>query len=362
VKRSLFHGLSGLVVLALIIATLQILFDVPVAPFLVPGNGKAGETLVAVYDDGVQRAVCNLSYTAYPSLIVQRGIPAEFILNAKAKNIDECNEYLSFPDFGIKNFRLIPGTNVIRFMPEESGVFNFNCHLNAMKSTITVVESLGFNNVQPPTAAQSKKTSAPEPDASSEASHHRPLQQNETPAQAPVFEKPDSGVTGIGGWLEKQLTPSSGAEGVHAIRSWTGWIFDRDCVGMSPVRHTKACNLMGGCFDSGLGIFEYVQGKEYDTYTAIDTFLCFDGASKELAAAFLKALPAEWKNNITVTVSGYAVNNIPASQDETLVPETDLSRVDHYLNGIHVTSISPAFIEGVSSNPMPEPNVVFTQP
>jgi hypothetical protein len=119
---------------------------------------------------------------------------------------------------------------------------------------------------------------------------------------------------------------------------------------------------MGGCYDSGLGIFEYIPGKEFDTYTAVDTFLCFDGASKELGAAFLRALPDEWKNNVTIAVTGYAVNNIPASKDERLVPETDLSRVDHYLNGIHITSITAAFIDGVSTNPLPEPNIAFSQP
>ena len=177
-----------------------------------------------------------------------------------------------------------------------------------------------------------------------------------------MFEKPEEQNLSIGGWLEKQLTPQSGLEGVHEIRTWTGWVFDRDCVGITPVRHTKACNLMGSCYDSGLGIFEYVPGKAYDTYTALETFLCFDGASKELAAAFLTALPADWKNNVTVTVKGYAVNNIPASADELLIPETNLSRVDHYLNGIHVTSIEAAFIDGVSTYNLPDPNVVFTQP
>ncbi|MDR2088807.1 MAG: hypothetical protein LBP73_05585, partial [Clostridiales Family XIII bacterium] len=146
------------------------------------------------------------------------------------------------------------------------------------------------------------------------------------------------------------------------IQTWTGWIFDRDCVGISPVRHTKMCNLMGSCFDSGLGMFEYIPGKAFDSYTAVETFRIFDGASKELAAAFLYALPEDWKNNVTVTVSGYAVNNIPAADDELLVPETDLSRVTHHLNGIHITEIRAAFIDGVSTYVLPEPNVVLTQP
>ena len=367
-KRLSFRVSSGLVILALIIATLQILFDVPVAPFLVPsGAGSAaGAELTA----------------SYPSLIVQRGIPVEFTLSAVSKNIDECNEWILIPDYGIKQ-KLIEGDNVLRFTPDESGVFQIVCGMGRMKSTVTVVESLGFNTQisDAPSSSAVLTSSVPEdtttpqissppvtsalPESSSLPETAGP--QSETSASkpeestAPVYVKPDDDRS-LGGWLEGELQPSAGAEGVKEIRTWTGWIFDRDCVGISPVKHTKACNLMGSCYDSGLGIFEYVPGKAFDSYTAVETFLCFDGASKELAVAFLKALPVDWKNNITVTVTGYAVNNIPAAADEALVPETDLSRVDHYLNGIHITSIEAAYIDGLSTNPLPEPNVVFSQP
>jgi hypothetical protein len=392
-KKLLFRISLGAALFALALATLQILFDVPVLPFLVPQDGLPGIEITATYAAGVQRAEGEVTLAAYPSIIVQRGIPVEFTLTADAGNIDGCNEYLSFPDFGMYDVRLIPGANVIRFTPEESGVFYFNCHLKNMEGTVTVVENLGFvltdEAPSAPTTRIRTWPASPEPTAPSVTASPEPTAESpepeptvevpaspepepttEAPAStpvpsetvAPVYEKPADSETDVGGWLEQQLLPSSGSEGVHEIRTWTGWIFDRDCVGISPVKHTKACNLMGGCYDSGLGIFEYVPGKEFDTYTAVDTFLCFDGASKELAAAFLRALPQDWKNNVTITVTGYAVNNIPASKDELLVPETDLARVDHYLNGIHITSITAAFIDGVSTNTLPDPNIAFSQP
>jgi hypothetical protein len=409
-KKSLaiFRGAFAVAALALTFTTLQILFDVPVLPFLVPAGGAASAEITAAYEGGgAQKAEGDVTLAAYPSIIVQRGMPVAFTLNAAADQIDDCNEYLSFPDFGLNNVRLVPGANVIRFTPEESGVFYFHCHLNNMRSTVTVVENLGFvmaDNESPtpvagmrgmsgtwraqtpapsepletePVPLESSVAEAPEAEPSaaapseSEPALQEPLEPTAAPrspgpspseTSAPAYEKPDDVVEDIGGWLERQLTPSTGAEGVHEILSWTGWIFDRDCVGISPVKHTKACNLMGGCYDSGLGVFEHVPGKEFDTYTAVETFLCFDGASKELAREFLRALPTEWKNNVTVTVTGYAVNNIPAAKDELLVPETDLARVDHYLSGIHVTSITTAFIDGVSTNPPPEPNISFSQP
>jgi hypothetical protein len=360
-SKLIFRSGLGAAALALVLATLQILFDVPVAPFLTPlgapsgARGVSAGELRAAYDGGVQRVRANLNIVAYPSIIVQRGIPVEFTLSAVPDSIDECNEWILFPDYGIER-RLVPGDNVLRFTPGESGVFQFVCGLGRMKSSVTVVESLGFPAVNngPPDTSVSEAPQEP-------AIYRRKATLPTQPDAAPVFEKPEEQNQSLGGWLEKQLTPG-GVEGVHEIRAWTGWVFDRDCIGITPVRHTKACNLMGSCYDSGLGIFEYVPGKAFDTYTALETFLCFDGASKELAAAFLTALPANWKNNVTVTVKGYAVNNIPASADELLIPETNLSRVDHYLNGIHVTSIEAAFIAGVSTYTLPDPNVVLTQP
>jgi hypothetical protein len=357
--------LAGIAVaFALFIASLQILFDVPVAPFLVPSNESKGTLHTAQWNDGVQIARGEVGYDTYPSLVAQRGVPAEFTLFAKPEALHDCNKVILFPAFDIEQ-ELVPGDNVLSFTPTETGVFEFTCWMNHTKASVTVVESLGFPD---------KELRVVNRLEFSAAGSHSPPQADVPPAspssvlpeagedENPVFEKPEKGDDALGGWLEEQLVPDDSTAGSKEIQTWTGWIFDRDCVGISPVRHTKACNLMGTCLDSGLGIFEYVDGKEFDTYTALETFMAFDGASKELAVAFLKTLPYDWKNNVTVTVTGYAVNNIPAADDEMLIPETDLSRVTHYLNGIHITEIKAAFIDGVSTNQLPEPNVVLTQP
>lgn len=375
------------VMVVFLLTTLQILFDLPVVPFLPPRGNTAGAELTAVFDNGVQKVSGKVEKEAYPSLIVQRGIPVEFTLTAEAGKITDCNNELIFPAFNL-NVRFKPGANVLYFTPKESGVFPFSCWMDTIKGTVTVVESLGFTNKvdQSPKAEVTFSTNETNgsklPPASVPGPGEMPTPRTaEKPAAAetstpkstaagipapnssdtPVFEKKDTKKQ-LGGWLENQITPKQGAAGVKDIRTWTGWIFDRDCVGISPVKHTKACNLMGSCFDSGLGIFEYVPGKAFNSYTAAETFLTFDGASKELAVAFLKAFPEDWKNNVTVTVTGYAVNNIPAAEDELLIPETDISRVDHYLNGIHITSIEAAYIDGLSTNSLPEPNIVFSQP
>ena len=102
----------------------------------------------------------------------------------------------------------------------------------------------------------------------------------------PVFEKNEEQNQSLGGWLEKQLMPQSGLEGLHEIRAWTGWVFDRDCVGITPVRHTKACNLMGSCYDSGLGIFEYVPAKPLMPIPRLKPFYALTAPARSLPPRF----------------------------------------------------------------------------
>ena len=392
-RTIIFRTALGAVICVLALLTLQILFDVPVFSFIrtttealdcCPPDSPLRAALIAEYDGGVQKASGDVTDDVCPSLIVQRGIPVQFTLNSIQSAGDASDEYVSFPDFGIREARIGNGENIVCFTPEESGVFEYYFRTGDLASTVTVVESLGFppsspsaslSASPPPSASASQSSSAsalPVPStsqpSSSNANTHAVIS-SDFPEDTPANVLPDemeysqsSSNDSLSDWFQKQLMPASGIEGVHEIRTWTGWVFDRDCIGIDPAKHTKACNLMGKCFESGLGIFEYIPGKELNSYTAEDTYLVFDGASKELAAAFLGTLPEDWKNNVTVNVSGYIVGNIPASADELLIPETDSRLVDHYLTGIHITSIKPAYIEGVSTNQMPEHDIEFTQP
>ncbi len=155
---------------------------------------------------------------------------------------------------------------------------------------------------------------------------------------------------------------------IPAVQTWTGWIIDRDCAGVIPINHSKGCNLMGaektlpseGCYSSGLGIYTKIDAPTESS--SLKDYLVFDGPSKELAKTFLNSLPAAWKKNITVKVTGYTVDNIPAGGTagqkgyEARVPETDPTQVTHYLSGIHVTKIEAVYIDGVSTNALPSPN------
>lgn len=182
---------------------------------------------------------------------------------------------------------------------------------------------------------------------------------NDSTSQTSTSNSTNGKAKTVSKWVEDKLQPGGSNEKNEQTKTWTGWFFDRDCIGINPVKHTKACNLMGSCYASGLGVIPYIEGKSFDTYTASNNFIVFDGNSSAVARAFLKSLPNSWKNNITIKVTGYEVNNIPANKDETHVPENIPAKVDHYLSGIHITKIEAAYIDGVSTNKLPSPNVVF---
>jgi len=392
-RTIIFRSALGAIICVLALVSLQVLFDVPVFSFIrtttealdcCPPDSPLRAALIAEYDDGIQKAAGDITAAECPSLIVQRGIPVQFTLNTMQSGADDTDEYVSFPDFGIKEAHIGNGENIVCFTPEESGVFEYYFRTGDLGNTVTVVESLGFPSSSPSaslsaspplsaSASQSSSASAlPVPSTSQPSSSNtntHEVMSSDSPEDTPANALQDDmqyahnrSNDSLSSWFERQLLPVSGIEGFHEIKTWTGWVFDRDCIGIDPTKHTKACNLMGKCFESGLGIFEYIPGKELDSYTAADTYLVFDGASKELASEFLGTLPEDWKNNVTVTVSGYIVGNIPASADELLIPETDSRLVDHYLTGIHITSIKPAYINGVSTNQMPEHDIEFTQP
>ncbi len=174
-------------------------------------------------------------------------------------------------------------------------------------------------------------------------------------------------LTGTGAVANAETKDAAAA--AKDVKTWTGWIVDRDCVGVDVIKHSKGCNLMGAgktppdsCFGSGLGLVVYVKDKATTEYKSnvYPDYLIFDGESREIAKNFLNRLPSDWSKNITVKVTGYKVSNIPTNADESSVPETDSSKVTKQLEGIHVVSIETVSIPGVSTNTLPVPNLAVT--
>lgn len=236
------------------------------------------------------------------------------------------------------------------------------------KSETGTKGTLSAGNDNPAQVSQGNTAENTYPLNNTTAAEKRPKANAGTTAQVkPVWTpdgKKDSGIHTI--IVDKLLPAKNEDKSSKQIETWTGWIIDRDCIGVNPLKHTAACNLMGSedtppasCYASGLGILLYVPGKAYTAYNTFDQLFMFDESSRTVAKLFLESLPDSWVNNITISITGYQVNNIPVNTDETNFPETDPLKVDHYLKGIHINKIEAAYIDGVSTNILPEPNLVL---
>ncbi|MBQ8135629.1 MAG: hypothetical protein IJ192_14725 [Clostridia bacterium] len=336
---------AGVTALVTVLAGVQILGEVPIF-----GAVDSIQENTATYSNGRQTVEAPITNRGFTSVIVQRDIPCD--INFKVMTgLDECNSEVVIPKYGI-DLKLTEGDNIITIMPDEVGVFDYTCGMNMLQAKVTVAQSLDYDIQEEPADSKADETSE-------SADNKNKKSDSQEQSKTIVHEDKE---TNMNDWMENQLMPGQNEDNAsREIQTWQGWIFDRCCIGIDPFEHTKSCNLMGGCFRSGLGIIPYIPGKEFDTYTALDYYLNFDASSKALAEEFLRKLPDDWKNNVTVSVTGYVVNNIPASADELTVPETDESKVDHYLTGIHITKIEAAYIEGLSTNKLPEPNLTMTQ-
>jgi sulfite exporter TauE/SafE/copper chaperone CopZ len=92
-----------------------------------------------VIEDGYQIVRSTLSRRGYPVITVQSGIPVKWIIDAPDGSITGCNNRLFINEYDIEySFKV--GENIIEFMPDKAGKFQYTCWMGMIRSTITVVE------------------------------------------------------------------------------------------------------------------------------------------------------------------------------------------------------------------------------
>ncbi len=104
-----------------------------------PGKTVSGNA--AKIENGVQVVSIDLESNRYAPIVVQKGIPVKFIINAKAENINGCNNAIIIPEYNIEK-PLSPGENVIEFTPTKEGTIPYSCWMGMIRSKITVVTDL----------------------------------------------------------------------------------------------------------------------------------------------------------------------------------------------------------------------------
>lgn len=104
--------------------------------------GGDGGTLATISGD-VQYVTTTLRSGRYEPITVQAGVPVKWTIQADPDEINGCNNAMNIPAYGISNFKLNPGDNLIEFTPDKTGKIPYTCWMGMIRSSITVVDEWG---------------------------------------------------------------------------------------------------------------------------------------------------------------------------------------------------------------------------
>jgi plastocyanin len=101
------------------------------------GDSKSGST--SEYIDGVQVVKSTLSLRGYPNITVHAGTPVKWVINAPKGSITGCNSRFFIPEYEVEH-TFEQGENIVEFLPEKAGKFQYSCWMGMIRATITVTE------------------------------------------------------------------------------------------------------------------------------------------------------------------------------------------------------------------------------
>ena len=92
------------------------------------------------YDSSdVQIINSTLSYYGYPSITVKAGIPVEWTINVPKGMLNGCNYRMYINEYDIEH-TFTEGENVIEFIPDTAGTFQYTCWMGMQRGTIYVTD------------------------------------------------------------------------------------------------------------------------------------------------------------------------------------------------------------------------------
>lgn len=92
----------------------------------------------AIVENGIQKVEGNLEVRAYPSIVVEAGMPVEFSIYVAPIELNGCNNRLVVPEFNIEQ-TLHVGENIISFVPTQKGEYTLTCWMGMIRATIKVI-------------------------------------------------------------------------------------------------------------------------------------------------------------------------------------------------------------------------------
>lgn len=99
----------------------------------------AGNT--ARVEENVQVITTKLQPGGYEPIVVQKGVPVKWTIQAEQKDLNGCNETIVIPAYNIE-VTLKEGDNLIEFTPKETGNIPYSCWMGMIRSNIQVVDSI----------------------------------------------------------------------------------------------------------------------------------------------------------------------------------------------------------------------------
>lgn len=90
-------------------------------------------------ENGVQIVQGEVARSAYPSIVVKKGMPVRFILHVEQKNLNGCNDAIIIPEYNIEK-TLTAGDNIVEFTPTKTGTYGYTCWMGMISSQITVID------------------------------------------------------------------------------------------------------------------------------------------------------------------------------------------------------------------------------
>jgi hypothetical protein len=91
-------------------------------------------------ENGVQVVNSTLSYSGYPRITVQAGIPVRWTIDVPKGSLNGCNYRMVIPEYNISH-QFNEGRNLIEFTPKRTGRFTYSCWMGMIRGTITVAEA-----------------------------------------------------------------------------------------------------------------------------------------------------------------------------------------------------------------------------
>lgn len=89
----------------------------------------------------VQTVTTTMESGRYTPIIVQKGIPVKWTITTQKSDLNGCNNPMTIPKYD-KEYKLVPGDNLIEFTPEETGNITYTCWMGMISSNIKVVDDL----------------------------------------------------------------------------------------------------------------------------------------------------------------------------------------------------------------------------